>query len=75
MLELRVFRMRGILRCGGYESTCNVTQHIAGQGDARYYTSAEILDNSVSPALEDGTYEFSYLGEGAPPSRRKPPRY
>ena len=58
--------LRGMLRSGDQQSTCDVTQRVAGQGPASYYTNAAILDSSVSPHLEDGDYEFHYLGEPDP---------
>ena len=81
--------LKGILRSGHQQSTCDVTQRVAGRGPASYYTNAEILDSSVSPYLEDGDYEFHYFGEAdsrvvvtrqngswlkVPPSTRTPNR-
>jgi hypothetical protein len=65
-----------------------VTQRVAGQGEATYYVNARIIDESVSPPLEDGEYELSYVGESekhlvyrrdgiwfdVPPSSKKPHR-
>jgi hypothetical protein len=87
--NLQVRTLQGILRCGEHQSTCAVMQRIAGEGQATYYTNAQIVDSSVTPHLDDGKYEFSYLGETnasevvtredeiwlkVPPSTRRPPQ-
>ncbi len=87
--SLLVHTLKGMLRSGEHESTCIVTQRVAGQGNAKYYTNAVIVDASVSPHMEDGNYEFNYVGQqgapevvtrengiwlNVPPSVKTPPR-
>jgi len=60
---VQVRYLKGTLRSGDGESTCNVSQRIAGQQGAAYYTNPTIDDSSVSPPMSDGEYRFHYLGE------------
>jgi hypothetical protein len=55
--------LKGILRSGTGESTCEVEQRVAGEGRVTYYTNPSIVDCSVSPHLYDGSYEFRYSDE------------
>jgi hypothetical protein len=61
--SLLVHTLKGILRSGTGESTCEVGQRVAGEGRATYYTNPSIVDSSVSPHLCDGNYEFRYSDE------------
>lgn len=65
--RLLVHALKGILRRADQQSTCNVTQRVAGQGHASYYTNADVMDSSVTPHLEDGEYSFHYLDDPEPP--------
>jgi hypothetical protein len=67
--SLLVHTLKGMLRSSDQQSICNVTQRVAGRKSAFYYINADVIDSSVIPHLEDGEYEFQYLGEPEPPVR------